>query len=99
MTTDAELGLFVRTHYTSLISFWDKAFWQYQSKNDMPARIAALKSGIEDAATLEYINKFVNLLELCKVKNDILVKNSFAYTRKDAEFQQNYVRYVKGLKQ
>lgn len=95
--TDEELGKFVRTNYVKLDSFWDKDFWKYMSEHDMPAVVQALKAGM-DAPSIEYVDRFLNLLQLSKIKNEILLKTSYAFTSKDAEFQQNHMKYARSVK-
>lgn len=94
---DAELGKVIRENFCQIECFWEASFRKYLVEHNFHDCVNRLKAGL-DAVSCEYIDRFFNLLELTKIKNSILVKNDYAFTSRDLQYQKDFNAYKARVK-
>lgn len=94
---DAALGRTIREQYVNLECFWEKQYREYLATHDFKSAVATLKSGL-DAFSIEYVDRFFNLLELCKIKNSLLVKHDYAFTSRDHLYLRDFNQFLGKLR-
>ena len=97
LVKEANFGRAIRENYLNIECFWEDSFRRYMASKDMPQILQQLKSNL-DNFSLEYIDRFLNLLELCKIKDSILVHRNYAFTSRDALYTKAFQQYLNQVK-
>lgn len=93
LNSDAALGRALRERYLNVQFFWEEGFYAYAREHDLSFLSSELKRGL-DAVSVTYIDRFLTLLELCKIKQHILVHRDFAWTDRDRAYVKRAREYI-----